>query len=287
MPNSDSNLFDFIKAIFAEWRKDRAAQLAAALSFYAILSLSPLLVIIVSVVGLVVGQQAARSQFMQSAQQLIGPEGTQALQTLFENANGSSSGTIATIIGAVTLVITASAVFAQLQTALNIIWNVEPPARSNLKAILQVARKRVFSFAMVILIGVLLLASLVASTLVSSLDSIIDNLLPNTLALSRILNFVVSFLLITVLFALIFRVLPDVSITWRSVWLGAAVTSLLFGLGQVAIGLYLGQSSLASPYGAAGSFVVLLVWIYYSTQIFFLGAEFTKVYAEWYGEKSE
>jgi membrane protein len=274
--------FDLIKESFKEWQKDGALDLGAALAYYAIFSLAPLLLVALAVAGLLWDRGQIQSQLIAQVQDLMGPQGAQAVETMLSNAGRHGSGMIATVLAVVTILFGATGVFVQLQNALNKVWNVE--ARPGL-GIWSFVKTRLISFGMVLGIGFLLLVSLIVSTAVSALGKWATGLLPGSETLMQVVTFVVSFAFITLLFAMMFKLLPDVEIAWRDVWIGAVVTALLFTLGKFLIGLYLGKSSVASTYGAAGSLVIVLLWIYYSSQILFLGAEFTQVYATHYGSQ--
>ena len=278
------DLYQLAKESIQAWKVDEAPRLAAALAFYTILSLAPLLVIAVGIAGLVFGEQAAEGQIVGQIQGLIGPQGAEAVQGLIENANRPSGGIAATIIGVITLLLGGMGVFNQLRGALNSIWEVSPPAVNGIKANL---RRRVLPFVMVLGVGFLLLVSLVLSAALAAVGRVLSTSLPGGEIFWRLANLVISVLVFAGLFALIFRFVPDVDIEWKDVGVGALVTSALFTLGQFAMGLYLGRSTFASAFGAAGSLVVLLVWVYYSAQILFLGAEFTEVYASKYGSLTE
>lgn len=273
------NLF---KESFKEWKEDDALQLGAALAYYTIFSIAPLLLIVIAVAGFVWGREAVQGQIVGQVDQLIGKQGGVAIQTMIANAakQGQGSGVLATIIAALTALFGATGVFAELQKALNKIWNVEPKPGAGVMAFV---KTRVASFGMILGIGFLLLVSLVISAGLSAVNTWMTGLLPGAEVLFTVLNFVVSLALITLLFAMIYRFLPDVRIAWRDVWMGAFFTALLFTAGKFLIGLYLGRSSVASVFGAAGSLVIVLLWIYYSTQILFFGAEMTQVYARMRG----
>ncbi|HEY3569255.1 MAG TPA: YihY/virulence factor BrkB family protein [Thermoanaerobaculia bacterium] len=274
--------FELIKDSFKEWQKDGALDLGAALAYYAIFSLAPLLLVALAVAGLLWDRGQIQSQLIGQVQGLMGPQGAQAVQTMLANAGQHGKGVIATVLALVTILFGATGVFVQLQNALNKIWNVE--AKPGL-GIWSFVKTRLISFGMVLGIGFLLLVSLVISTAVSALGKWATGLMPGSETLMQVVTFVVSFAFITLLFAMMFKFLPDVEIGWRDVWVGAVAMALLFTLGKFLIGLYLGKSSVASTYGAAGSLVIVLLWIYYSSQILFLGAEFTQVYATRYGSQ--
>ena len=274
--------FDLIKGSFKGWSEDGALDLGAALAYYTIFSLAPLLLIVTAVAGLVWGREAVQGQLVSQLQNLVGQQGSEAIQTIIANAGKHGSGVLATVVGIVTILFGATGVFVQLQSALDRIWNVEPRPGAGIRGFV---KTRLLSFGMVLGIGFLLLVSLVVATAVTAVSAWATGMLPGAKVLAEGLTFAVSFALTTLLFAMIFKVLPDVEIAWRDVWIGAAVTALLFTVGKFLIGLYLAKSSVASTYGAAGSLVALLLWIYYSSQILFLGAEFTEVYASRYGSR--
>ncbi|MBX3065771.1 MAG: YihY/virulence factor BrkB family protein [Anaerolineae bacterium] len=277
-------LLQLLSATIAEWSEDKAPQLAAALSFYTVFSLAPLLLIVISVAGLLYGQQNVQTQVLAQIRDLVGNDGAQLIQTMLEGASQRDAGIVATVIGLVSLAFGAAGAFGQIKTALNTIWNVPPkPGPSGLGGILFNLKTQLISFTMVLGTGFLLLVSLVISAVLTALNDYFGARLPIPVAVWQVINFLVSFGVITLLFALIYRVLPDIYIAWSDVWLGAAITALLFTIGKFLIGLYLGHSSVASSYGAAGSLIILLLWINYSAQILFLGAEFTQVYASTYG----
>lgn len=275
-------MFSLLKEIFAEWSEDNASRLAASLAYYAIFSLAPLLIIAIAIAGFFLGRASVRQEILLQIQGLVGEGGSKFVQNLIENTSRPGASTWATIIGLVTLLLGASGVYGQLQNALNTIWEVEPkPGRG----IPHTLVARFLSFTMVLGTGFLLLISMFATTALAIISSFFRNLLPGTGILWQIINGVVSFGLITLLFAVIFKVLPDVRIEWNDVWVGAAVTAVLFTIGKFVIGFYLGSRSVSSAYGAAGSLVAILLWIYYSAQILFFGAEFTQVYARRYGSR--
>lgn len=270
------SIFGLLKESFKEWQEDEALQLGAALSYYTIFSLAPMLLVVIGIAGLAFGREAVQGQIVGQIQGLVGRDGAEAIQTMIANAGQHKGGLLATIIAFATILFGATGVFAQLQTSLNHIWDVKPRPDQGLKGLL---RARAAAFGMLLGIGFLLLVSLVVSTALAALDSYMVGLLPGAEVILRVLGFVVSFAVVTLLFAMIFRFLPDVKIQWRDVMFGATVTALLFTIGKFLIGLYLGNSSVASVYGAAGSLVVVLLWAYYSSQILFFGAELTQVWA--------
>jgi membrane protein len=274
-------IFKLLKDTVTEWNEDNVPMFAAALAYYTIFSLAPLLLIAIAIVGFFFGEAAAQGEIVRQIQGLIGKDGAEAIQTMIQNAHRpGSGGTLATIVGVVLLFLGASGVFGQLQTALNTIWEVKPKPGKGIQSFLQ---SRFLSFAMVLVIGFLLLVSLVLSTVLAAIGNFFNNLLPGFAALGEIINFVVSFAVVTLLFAGIYKFLPDVKVPWKNLWVGAGVTSLLFTIGKALIGLYLGSSGVGSTYGAAGSIVVLLLWVFYSAQILLFGAEFTQVYSKYQG----
>jgi len=273
-------IWELLTNTFSEWNEHKAPRLAAALAFYTMFTLAPLLIVVIAVAGLAFGEQAARGQIIGQIQGLVGAESAQVIQNFLEQVNAPKSNLVATIIGLGTLLLGEWWVFGELQDALNTIWEVAPkPGRS----LLEVLKVRFISFAMMLAIGFLLLVSLVASAVLSAFGTLLVGLLPDFQMLLQALNFIISFVVITLLFAMIYKVVPDLTIAWGDVWIGAAVTALLYTIGKYLIGVYLGTSSTASAYGAAGSLVIILIWVYYSAQILFLGAEFTRVYAQKYG----
>ena len=275
-------LFSLLKETFQEWQDDKSSRLAAALAYYTVFSLAPLLIIAIAIAGAIFGEEAAKGELVGQIQGLVGDSGAEVIQGAINNANKPDTGNIASIISIVVLLFGASGVFAQLQDALNTVWEVESDPKLGIWGFI---RKRILSFGAVLGIGFLLLVSLVVSAALSGLSNYMSDLIPGVDLLWRLLNLVVSFIVITFLFALMYKYLPDVKIKWSDVWIGAAITSVLFAIGKYALGLYLGRSSFGSVYGAAGSLMVLLAWIYYAAQILFFGAEFTQVYARRYGSQ--
>lgn len=279
-------MFNLLKDTFREWREDGANRLAAALAYYTTFSLAPLLVLVIAIAGLAGGREAARTQTMAQVEDLLGNEGREFVEGMIESASQPETGLAATVIGAVTLLFGALGVFGELQNSLNTIWEVKPkPATSWVDGVKRFVLRRLLSFTMVLGIGFLLLASLIVSAAVSAFGEYIGSRWPMADFWLNLINFVISFLVVTFLFGMIFKFLPEIKIPWKDVWLGAAVTSALFSLGKFLIGLYLGRSEVGSTFGAAGSLAILLIWIYYSAQILFFGAEFTQVYANRYGSR--
>jgi len=272
-------VWQVMKDVFRQWQNDEPFQLAAALAYYTVFSLAPLLLIVIAVAGLVFGQEAAHNQVFQAIQGLVGRDGARAIQDMIRHANKESSGSWAALWGITLLLIGAGGVVGQLQASLNKVWNVNPKVTSWARII----RDRFLSLALILGIGFLLLVSLVLTAIVSAASSVYSRFLPDVLALWPVVDVLISFAMTTTLFALIYKILPDAYVSWKDVWVGAAITSLLFSFGKLAIGIYLGESSISSTYGAAGSLVTILVWVYYSALIFFFGAELTKYYSMNFG----
>ena len=286
MKNFLPDLLDLFKRTYQDWKEDHASRLAASLAYYTIFSLAPLLVIAIAVAGFIWEAEAVEAQVMAQIQGLVGVEGANFVADLIESASNRGEGSIATIIGIVTLLFGALGVFNELHNALNVIWEVkEEKTEGFLQAVKEAIFDRFLSFSMVLGIGFLLLVSLVITAGLSATQEVVGNTFPIPEFFLQLINLIISIGVITLLFALIYKYLPDAEIPWRYVWMGAFVTAILFSLGKLAIGLYLGNSAIASSFGAAGSLVLLLVWIYYSAQILFFGAEFTQAYANKYGSK--
>jgi membrane protein len=275
-------IFGLLRDSFKEWSEDKASRLGAALAYYTIFSIGPLLIVAIAIASLVFAN--AQDQIVGQISSVVGPQGGEAIKQTIENNNKGGGSIIATIVGIVLLLAGASGVFGQLKDALNTIWEVKPkPGRS----ILETLRDRFLSFTMVLGTGFLLLVSLVISAGVAALGNWLNSFLPGGVFVGQVVNLVLMLVIVTVMFALLFRYLPDVKIAWKDVWLGAFITALFFSLGQFALGLYLSIGNVGSAFGATGSLVIVLVWIYYSAQIFFFGAEFTQVYTNKYGSHVE
>jgi membrane protein len=258
------------------WVDDYAPSMGAALAYYSLFSIAPLLLIVVSIAGLVFGPDAARGEIFGELRDLVGDQGADAAQGLLQSVNKPAQGIVGTVVGIAALLVGAASVFGELQDALDRIWRAPPRPGSGLWNLL---RTRLVSFGMVLGVGFLLIVSLVASAAIAAVAKLYAGAFVGWSIVAEGLNFALSFAVVTATFAMIYKLLPRVPIGWRDVWTGAAVTSLLFAIGKSLIGVYLGRSGFASGFGAAGSLIVLLVWTYYSAQIFLLGAEFTHVYA--------
>lgn len=268
-----------LRETVTQWSDDQAMRLAASLALYTVLSVAPLLVVSISVAGLVLGEEAARGQISREIGGVVGPQAGSAIEALVANARTPSAGIIGSIVGIAVLLFGASGVFGELQSALNQIWNVKPKPGRGIRGVL---RDRFFSFSMVMGVAFLLLVSLVVSATLALLAERFSWVVPWP-ALWQALNYVVALGVTALLFSLTFKVVPDAKIAWSDVWVGGLVTALLFTVGKGLLAWYVGRSSTVSPFGAAGSLVALVVWIYYSAQILFLGAEFTQVYASRFG----
>ena len=271
--------------VYAEYSEDRVPRLAAALAYYTTFSLAPLLVVLIALAGLIFGTEAVRGQLDDQIRGLLGDDAAKAVQEMVQSASThTSSGIVATVFSILALILGATGVFAELQDSLNTIWDVQPKPGRGLRGLVQ---DRLLSFGMVLAIAFLLTVSLVVSTLIAGVGAFVGGQAGALAPLWHAVDWAFSIAILTLLFAAIFKWMPDAEIAWRDVWIGAGVTSVLFTIGKVMLGLYLGRSSTVSVYGAAGSLVVLLIWVYYSAQIFLLGAEFTKVYAHRYGSRRD
>jgi membrane protein len=271
-----SESWSLVRQTISEWSDDNASTRAASLAYYTAFSIAPTVIIAIAIAGALFGESAARGEIHHQLQGLLGDAGAKVIEDMVDSAAKPGRGLVATLVGVAVLLFAATGVFAELQSALNAFWKARPHHGSGVVAFI---RTRVVSFAMVLGIGFLLLVSLVVSAVLSALGHWFAGLTTEAATMMRVIDQLVAFGAATVLFALIYKVLPDRKVAWSDVWLGAAVTSALFNLGKYGIALYLTKGSVASSYGAAGSFAALLVWVYYSSMILFLGAEFTQVYA--------
>jgi membrane protein len=277
-----SQLWNLLKDTFTAWSNDKVPRHGAALAYYTVLSLVPLLVVIITMIGVIFGRDAAQGYIVEQIASLVGPQSAEAIKQMIQQANQPTTGIVATLVAAVTLLAGASGVFAQLQDSLNSVWGVQPKEGGGLWGLL---RDRFMSLATLLGTGFLLLVSLVLSAALAAAGKWFGGWLPGPEFVLQGLEFFISLVVITGLFALMFKVLPDAHVAWMDVWVGAALTAVLFTIGKFAIGLYLGKSDVGSAYGAAGSLVIMLVWVYYSAQILLFGAEFTQVYANSLGSR--
>jgi membrane protein len=272
----------FVREVYDQWRKDNALSHGAALAYYTLFSMAPLLMLIIAIAGLVLGRAAAQGQLVEHIQGVVGPAGARTVEGMIANVSTPRSGIIASAVSLLTMLLGASGVFGQLRTSLNQIWEVSLTAGGGVG---RMVRQRLGAFAIIIGIGGLLLASLVLTAALAAVHHLLAQHLPLLGELLPPLNFLLSLLLTATLFAMIYKLLPDAKMDWRDVWLGAGATAVLFTIGKTLIGIYLGHTGATSVYGAAGSLVLVLLWVYYCAQIFFIGAEFTEVYSRWYGSR--
>jgi membrane protein len=279
------DIWALTKESFSAWSGDYAPSMGAAISYYTLFSIAPLLIIVISVAGLLFGADAVRTGVFDQLHALMGEEGAEAVEEMVTNASEPTTGAIATIVSFLGLLIGATTVFNEIQSDLDRIWRA--PAAEQGGGIWNLLRTRLLSFGMILGIAFILAVSLVLSAILATLGKWWEGWLGNWEVLGHAIDVVISLGLLTLVFALIYKMIPRVEVAWRDVWIGAAVTSLLFTIGKVAIGLYLGKSDVTSSFGSAGSFAVLMIWVYYAAQIFLLGAEFTRVYAERFGSRRE
>src|SRR5579863_1609529 len=267
------------KVAFRNWQNDKAPRMGAALAYYIALALAPTVLILLAIAGLAFGAQAAEGRLVSQIQGFVGYEGGMAIQTMIEGAR-QSRGIAATVFGLVTVFFAASAVVSELRDAMNTIWRVpEDSTSSTVRGIFNLVKERLLSFALVLASGLYLVASLIVTAWVSAAGKYLNSGAAPPRALVQTADWLVSFVVVTALFAFIFKVLPGVPVQWGDVGVGAVATSLLFTAGKVLLGVYLGKAGFSDTYGAAGSLVIVLVWVYYSAQVLFLGAEFTRAYA--------
>jgi membrane protein len=276
-------MWKLLKSTVLAFIEDEALSRGAAIAFYTVTSIAPILLIVVAIAGLVFGREAAQGAITAQLGGLMGQQTADMLQTAVASAAGKSSGILATLIGIATVIATASGVFGEMQSALNAIWKAKPEGTT----VSRLIRARAASLGLVAALGFLLIVSLVVSAGLTAFGDYLNSILPFGKVILSALNTVVSVALISVLFAAIYKVLPDRHLEWRDVIVGAVVTAVLFTIGKSLIGWYIGSSAVASTYGAAGALIILLLWVYYSAQIFLLGAEFTKVYANRHGSKQD
>jgi len=273
-----------LKETYVKWNDHQAPRLGASVAFYSILSFAPLLVLITALIAVVFGQESAQGALINEARELIGDRGADTVRTLLKNAQKPTSGVFASLVAFVTLLFGASGVFTELQDALNVMWDVKGQSASGFMGMI---KQRLFSFGMVLSVGFLLLVLLILSAGLAYMGRAFGDLVVMPPLFLQTINFVVSFAVIAGLFGLMFKYVPAAKVSWKDVLVGAVGTALLFTIGKHVLGLYLGKASVGSTYGAAGSLVAVVVWIYYSAQLFFFGAQFTRVYAEGRGVKGE
>ena len=267
-------LWTFSKHLLSSWNEDRIASFSASLAYYTVFSLAPILLICIAIAGLIFGPEAARGEIVAQISGLIGPDAALQVQTMIESASKPAPNLLAKWIGVIVLIFGASGMFNEIQTGLNTIWGVKAKTRHNW---LDLIKNRFLSFTMVLGLAFLLLVSLILSALLMAVSAYVSGYIGSDIVIKIILSYCLSFLMITLLFAMMFKVLPDVHIEWKDVWFGALITSLLFSLGKLLLGIYLLKFQIATAFGAASSLIIILIWTYYTAQIFFIGAEITKV----------
>lgn len=274
---------DILRETVSRWVQDNAPHLAAAIAFYTVFSIAPLLVLTISIAGPILGEQAARGEIVNQIRHWTGPDEAVLIQTIIISAGSSSSGALAALLAVALLLVGASAVFAELKTALNVIWRVADRTAAGIRGFV---RARMVSFLMILVPGILLMVSMVLGTALSMAMNSVEGLTAHTYYFWRVGDLLISLMVAGLLFAVMYKILPDTKVEWSDVWIGAAITAVLFTAGKYLIGTYLAHSSTASVYGAAGSLAVFLLWVYYSAQIFLFGAELTVVYARRYGSRT-
>ncbi|MFN2527731.1 MAG: YihY/virulence factor BrkB family protein [Candidatus Baltobacteraceae bacterium] len=265
-----------LKETYQQWSAHKSPTLAAALAYYTIFSLAPLLLILIAIAGLIFGADAAHGQITGQLQHLIGAKAASQIDAMVKAAGSHKSGTIATVIGVVMLILGASGLVLQLQDALNTIWDVDPERKGGF---LVMIRERILSFSMILGIGFLLLVSLVISSVLSALNTYTASLVPALAFVLQVCNVIFDLAILTLFFAMIFKFLPEAEVRWKDVWVGGAMTAVLFVIGQFALTVYFGKMNVGSPYGDAGSIIIVLLWVYYSAQLLLFGAEFTRVWS--------
>jgi membrane protein len=273
-------MFAVLARSMGGWIDHRAGSKGAALAFYTLFSMAPILILAIAGAGYFFGSEAALGEIVAQLEGLVGHNGAQAIQALLAGARDPASGLAATLVAGVLLLVGATSVFVELKGSLDEMWGIEPPKGL---AIIAFLRTRLYSFGLVLVLAFLLLVSLVVSAALAVLERYADGIWSNSYELFAVLSSAIAFAVIASLFALIYKALPAAPLSWRDVWTGAIFTAVLFSLGKYLIGLYLGKSGVASSFGAAGSLIALLLWVYYSAQIFFMGAEFTRQYAIEFG----
>ncbi len=282
---SFKNSFIILKTAFNGFRNDLALKYSASLAYYTIFSLAPLLLLLISLGGIFLGKDAIQGKIFVEINGLVGNDAAKQIQDMIKHLEMSGKSTISVVIGIITLIIGATTVFGEIQESINIIWQVKPKPKVGW---LKVVKNRLLSGSMIVTIGFLLLVSLVINGVLLAVSDHLEHFLPTvTITFFNILNVIVSFLVIAILFGVIFKVLPDAKISWRDVRSGAVFTAILFMIGRLVIGIYIEKSGTSSTYGAAGSLIIILLWVYYTAAILYFGAEFTRAYADFYGIRIE
>ena len=275
-----SPVWDLLSETYKAWRQDHAQTLGAALAFYTTFSMAPLLIIVIAIFGVMLGKETVQVEILRRAQELIGPQGAAAVKMMIGAAYRPGSGLPATIIGILVILIGSTSALVMLKQALNLMWGARPDPQASAW---NLVKGRLLSFVMILIIGLLLVLSLMVSIALSFVAAFLQNWVPVPIFAIQVADWGLSILLITLLFAMVFKILPDVKIAWSDVWVGSAFTAILFTLGKILFGMYLARSSISSAYGAASSLAIILMWVYYSAQVLFIGAELTQVYANRYG----
>ncbi|MBM4301862.1 MAG: YihY/virulence factor BrkB family protein [Deltaproteobacteria bacterium] len=273
-------VWELLSKTYNEWRKHNAPTLGAALAFYTTFSMAPLLIIVIAIFGVVLGKETVQVEILRRTEELIGAQGSGAVKMMIGAAYRPGTGLPATIIGSLVILIGSTSALVMLKQALNIMWGAEPDPQAS---VWNLVKGRLLSFVMILIIGFLLVVSLMVSIALSFVAEILQNWVPVPVFSIQMADWGVSILLVTLLFAMVFKILPDVKIAWSDVWVGSAITAILFTLGKFLFGMYLARSSISSAYGAASSLAIILMWVYYSAQVLFIGAELTQVYANRYG----
>ena len=277
-------VWDLLSETYQEWRKDNAQTLGAALAFYTTFSMAPLLIIVIAIFGVILGKETIQVEILRRTQELIGTQGAEAVRMMIRAAYRPGSGLTSTIIGILVIVIGSTSALVMLTQSLNIMWGAEPDPKAS---IWNLVKGRLLSFVMILVIGFLLMLSLMVSIVLSFVATFLQNWVPVPVFFIQMADWGLSFLLITLLFAMVFKILPDVEIAWSDVWVGSIFTAILFTLGTFLFSLYLARSSISSAYGAASSLAIILMWVYYSAQVLFIGAELTQVYANRHGSRAK
>jgi len=275
-------VWDLLSETYQEWRKDNAQTLGAALAFYTTFSMAPLLIIVIAILGVILGKETVQVEIFRRTQELIGTQGPYAVKMMIEAAYRPGSGLTATIFGVLVILIGSTSAMVMLKQALNIMWGAKPDSKAS---VWNLVKERLLSFVMILVIGLLLMLSMMVSIAISFVAAFLQNWVPVPVFSIQMADWGLSILLITLLFAMMFKILPDVKIGWSDVWVGSAFTAILFTLGKFLFGLYLARSGISSAYGAASSLAIILIWVYYSAQVLFIGAELTQVYANRYGSR--
>lgn len=276
--------YDLVLNSAYAWSEDRAPSMGAAIAYYTIFSLAPILILVIAIAGFVFGEEAAEGAVIGQLIGLFGPQGAAAVQAMLANNYQDGSNIIATVVAVALLAVAATTVFGEMQASLNVIWKAKPSTRS---APVELIKSRLIGLSLIVALGFLLLVSLVISAALTALAGYLNSLFPDFDVIMRLVNIAISLLVTTALFALVYKILPDTRIEWRDVLIASVIAAILFTIGKFVISLYIGSSSVASTYGAAGALVTILIWVYYSAQILLFGAEVAKTYARMFGSRRQ